>query len=1280
MPNLQNVSITFHTHNDDRRPDTVVHVFVKNRRSSSSMPEGNTTFIANELAYEAYFNPPTGDFNPYLARAVNLALGLQFDDPSSHTFTIPLRGGPPIPREEIILPVVNIHMVANGSDRWIFDYEITFTFDDQSAFSSASNVNGVTGIILNQDNRDYSGICIENPLNPQPSLPQPQTTALLTKVLLEFGTHNDDKDNDTKLNVHIVNRLSNMPAKDIAIGVDLLTGQRFADDSPDGTPNSPSDKRIVFGAGGLPLASNAIRLHDIVLPVVNINIGPNGNDRWIFDYRVTYFFSNGQAFSSSTYGVILDQDNHKHAGVYQGHPFPTVTPAGKPDLTGPPINQHILPPKVIPLTFLQKKLDELINHRQGVDFHSSPITKLRLHNTGFFKDPLPPPFGSALPISYYDVQSLKAAPPLPGTVLPPNFQEGIDYKSSPTEIGQLINSFLGVDIGDLYLNDINSQTITANIDPSNHVLPITVVVTFETGGGNETIGGVGGMDFTQFSIRLSLTLTPDLGKGLIDVMSWVDEIKGLKVRTLPPNQSSVRVTGQFLGKPVDVKVPSFAEFKSELISQVIDVHVVTTKKLDPGGIFQKTMRGKIFDTLSNPHLITETTTRDQINAFANSWFLGGEVQFGSSSPVPYAEPCKVLAAEFVGDTFVISYSGPQQTFAPTVPANWPPASEFDPGTLANIDHIVVLTMENRSFDHMLGYLSLPPEKGGLGRTDVDGLKGTEVNFLPNGAACPSFAFKTGETVFSLDPPHGYEPVARAINGGKMDGFATVYAEERGTPEGFRIMGYHTAANVPIYDALVRDFALCQRWFAPHPGPTFCNRFYETTGRLNIDPYGFWENDNSSPLRPAFTPTIFDHLTDAGISWKYFESHYCFLRFFEGHTFDSTNIATFDDPEFGFVNLARTGNLPSVTFIDPHFIELPPDANCDGPPADIAQGQKLVEQVVNAVVAGPAWEKTLLIVTYDEHGGFYDHVPPPPATPNSPTSLSTYGVRVPAFVISPWVQAGEIFGQDSIIGGGGSGGVGTTGDTHAVTEAVVSEPVVTAPGTLEPAGGIITQFQSFHFDHTSILKTIAKRFLSKNPPYMSARFAAARDLSLVVGNQLRPDQFRPFIPYNLVYGASQKRLDVHGGSSTPGTILWQFDPNTTPAQQFSFEDAGNGFFYLRTHTGRLYVTADAPAGTTGPIGIKEDVKYLASGTGANSPDLQRWQFSSSSITILDRNHFTVSNAAFPGLVLRPSGDSTQSGVVVVLDVPTGHQIGVLHTRNPWLVTSPLLPDAGQVLHP
>ena len=215
----------------------------------------------------------------------------------------------------------------------------------------------------------------------------------------------------------------------------------------------------------------------------------------------------------------------------------------------------------------------------------------------------------------------------------------------------------------------------------------------------------------------------------------------------------------------------------------------------------------------------------------------------------------------------------------------------------------------------------------------------------------------------------------------------------------------------------------------------------------------------------FTDTIFDHLTEGGVSWRYFEHGYCTLRFFERHTFDSTNVVSYDDPVAGFDALARSGNLPSVSFIDPHFVDYPPNSACDEPPSDIKNSQAFIKSLVEILVSSPKWNKTLLIITYDEHGGFYDHVPPPNAVPVAPGMLQTTGVRVPCFVVSPRVKSGAVFGSDAL-----------------------------------------------HFDHTSILKTIARRFMSNNPPYMGARYAAAHDLSEILETQIRPGPFRPFTPY------------------------------------------------------------------------------------------------------------------------------------------------------------------------
>jgi hypothetical protein len=204
-------------------------------------------------------------------------------------------------------------------------------------------------------------------------------------------------------------------------------------------------------------------------------------------------------------------------------------------------------------------------------------------------------------------------------------------------------------------------------------------------------------------------------------------------------------------------------------------------------------------------------------------------------------------------------------------------------------------------------------------------------------------------------------------------------------------------------------------------------------------------------------------------------------------------------------------------------------------------------------------------------------------------------------------------------------------------------------------------------------------MSDNPPFMGPRYAAAHDLSEILETHIRQEQFRPFIPYTLVYVASKMCLDVQGASTAIGTELWQFSPNGTDAQDFRFEDAGHGFVYIRTLAG-LYMTVNAPSGIpTGHgaiLGIKQDLKYALGSRGSQNPDLQRWRLASSAVTVVNPTHYTISCAAVPGKVLQPVNDSTASGAAVVLADPAPHLPTAI--PNPWNVTSPLLPPTG-ILH-
>jgi phospholipase C len=1210
-PVVQSITIEFHTHNDDLNSDALLHIFIKNRASDSSSSGGATNFEANIESYRAHDADWYGK-NPYLGYAVNASNGNSFGDQSTNTVTLQLRSQP-IPVEELQLPEVHFHILADSSDTWKFDYTLTITLDNGTVLPAFnSNVNGLVGIVLNQDNRNYYGICAE--IEPVPARAKPATNEWLTGVMIEFKTHDDDKNSDTKLSIHIVDRISATESQDISVATDVAKGETFADSTDDG--GNPY-KRI-----DLPLASRFIYLRDMILPVVYINIGA-GEDQWIFDYRVTLFFG-GQPYSWTVSGVVLDQDNHKHMGVYSGRPFPTLFYPMAPIMQD---GQARTPTKDVSLAFVARKLDELFNSRQAAGA-ANPLLRVKLFSSNDFGDQNPP--------SYSDLQSIANDPPAPdGQPLDPKYVMGTKYSHSISELGWFTTVFgLGV-----HLNDINTESIAITINPDDGQTPITVDVKFETGGPPEVTGSFD-LNLVNLQITLRLTLRYLAATKAVDLFGWVDDINGFTYTPIPPigpprNPPApivYKVSGTFLGQPIDQITIDPSRFKTDLVEKVVKVQFNTGSTFDPGAHIRWAIRDKIFSTLSNTNsdLWSRVTTRDSINAQATSFLIGHVIASGNSELVPYPYPSELTNAVVQNGALSLAFNYPQMRFRNEAPPDWP--ASIPPGTLANIDHIIVLLQENRSFDHMLGYLSLPYEKGGMARHDVDGLKGNEFN-LYSGRKCVSFRLAAGDTIFSPGPPNGPERVATQINGGKMNGFVQAQAEECGPATAHRVMGYHTADNVPTYDSLARDFAVGHRWFASHPGPTFPNRFYELSGRLNIDSWGAWEYSNSSPLVASISETIFDHLTDSKVSWRCFEHGYSFIRRFERYTFDSEHVVSYDDRAVGFKALAMSGELPSVSFIEPHYVDYPPNSFCDEPPSDIRNSQRFIRDLVETVVASPKWDKTLLLITYDEHGGFYDHVPPPNAVPVAPGMLQTTGVRVPCFVISPWVKSGAVFGSDAL-----------------------------------------------HFDHTSILKTIARRFMSKGPPYMGARYAAAHDLSEILEIQIRPGPFRPFIPYALVCGASKMFLDVRNASLAAGAPLWQSSPNRTDAHSFRFEDAGNGFVYMRT-LARLYVTVNVRSGIHtslgGALGITQDRKYAPGSVGPHNPDLQRWKFASSTVTAIHPNDYTISCAAVPGMVLQPAGGSTASGAAVVLAVPE-HVDTIVMIPNAWNVTSPLLPPRGVVI--
>ncbi len=365
--------------------------------------------------------------------------------------------------------------------------------------------------------------------------------------------------------------------------------------------------------------------------------------------------------------------------------------------------------------------------------------------------------------------------------------------------------------------------------------------------------------------------------------------------------------------------------------------------------------------------------------------------------------------------------------------------------LQQIKHIVVLMMENRSFDMMLGHLSLD------GMADVDGLTGPDVNFNvdPNGKKIPLTAFdadaqkvqRHGEALEKrLDPDHSKHGVQVQLGNGygdaPMGGFVKAFIDSRKpednvTPDLWMVpMGYYTGKDLPTYEFLAHQFCVCDAWHASVPGDTWPNRLYSLAGRegekvhpslidrlKHLAPGAIKSIENA----PIYDVAAFTHHLDDS-QWRWYSHDPATLRAADGHYrehFMRENFSFFDRKKLdfatkvgeapivghdSFLDDAAKGQLRDVSWIDPNFIDLSildPGSNDDHPPTDIRSGQALVLEVYDALSRSPSWDDTLLVIVYDEHGGFYDHVVPPAVHDDS--GYATLGVRVPALIVGPRVR-------------------------------------------------------------------------------------------------------------------------------------------------------------------------------------------------------------------------------------------------------------------------------------
>jgi len=331
-----------------------------------------------------------------------------------------------------------------------------------------------------------------------------------------------------------------------------------------------------------------------------------------------------------------------------------------------------------------------------------------------------------------------------------------------------------------------------------------------------------------------------------------------------------------------------------------------------------------------------------------------------------------------------------------------------------IKNVVVLMLENRSFDHMCGFLKrVNPE--------VEGLFGNETN--PNVVGNPTKGYvKVGETapyVARWDPDHSLEGTSFKIfgktgqgaNPAPMDGFVEHEAKQLPPSD---VINMFEPTRVPVISALATEFALFDRWFASVPGPTHPNRLYALTATS----HGTINNDVPTEGLPQ--EMFFDKLDEVNATWGlYYTDAIWALMLGRLRTKESkTHIKTWAQ----FLTDVKDGKLPNYTWLEPRFALDPTTkqpAQDQHPDHPVQAGEGVMKEVYEALRSGPLWNSTLFLITYDEHGGYYDHYPTPQdgvpnpddlaPTPPLPShfNFNRTGVRVPTIAISPWIEKGTV---------------------------------------------------------------------------------------------------------------------------------------------------------------------------------------------------------------------------------------------------------------------------------
>jgi phospholipase C len=348
--------------------------------------------------------------------------------------------------------------------------------------------------------------------------------------------------------------------------------------------------------------------------------------------------------------------------------------------------------------------------------------------------------------------------------------------------------------------------------------------------------------------------------------------------------------------------------------------------------------------------------------------------------------------------------------------------------LNKLKHIVVLMMENRSFDHMLGGLMAKDPR-------IDGLKGDESNLDATNEPVKVSPRAEFQGQLDPDPDHHFPGVDLQLFGGQqgsnrvanMQGFvSSYYQQQKNIEQSRKIMYYFPPEKLPVLTGLAQQFAVFNGWFSSIPGPTICNRafaHYGTSfGQVGMDIFE-WKGPYLS---------IYERVLLAKRSAKFY--------YYDGpsSTMEIVNLLKNQSRIFGtfdqFLEDCKSGKLADYSFVEPNYNDHDGDGGAEiasdqHPDHNIQQGEIFISRVYNAIFDNvELWESTALLIVYDEHGGIYDHVPPPGCTKdafsasdkdtgtNVPFAFDRLGVRVPAILVSPWVAKGTVISGPTAAGG------------------------------------------------------------------------------------------------------------------------------------------------------------------------------------------------------------------------------------------------------------------------